>query len=276
MEEILAAAQRAEGDKYFKLRIDSIEKLMLPACKNCGHAVNNKYCPECGQKAFAERFTLKILAYEFIHGFYHVDHGILYTIKELAINPGQMLKDYLLGKRKKHFNPFSFILIIAGVLSVFLPKLISRSLFVEMGLFDVKSLDPDLLQSSLENFSMRIIFGLPLFAIVTTAFYRQKQFNFSENLVANSYLRGESQLLLFVLVPLFIINRSSTMIIGAYVGYLAILLLYYAWAYCVMFEDKIAFRGFAKGFICALVSQLLEVSIVNLLLLKKLPFKIHF
>lgn len=249
---------------------------MLSTCKNCGHSLDNKFCPQCGQQASAERFTLKVLVNEFIHGFYHVDHGIFYTMKELAVNPGQMLTEYLLGKRKRYLNPFTFVIIIAGALSIFLPKLISRSLFVEMGFFDAQNLDPDLLQSSLKNFSMRVIFGLPLFAIITRAFYGKKQFNFSEILIANTYLRGESQLFLFVFLPLVVINRSSAMIIAAYVAYLIVLLFYYAWAYCIMFENKIKFRGLAKGFTCALVSHLLELSIANVLFLRKLPFDLHF
>src|SRR5881398_3548256 len=100
-------------------------------CKNCGHVLNDKYCPHCGQSALTERFTGKHLLHEFIHGFYHVDHGIIYTTKALFLNPGKMLKDYLHGKRKDHFNPFTFILIISALLTIFLPKLIDTSLFAE-------------------------------------------------------------------------------------------------------------------------------------------------
>src|SRR6478609_4732257 len=115
-------------------------------CKNCGHPVDNKFCPQCGQSASTERFTAKHLVHEFMHGFFHIDHGIIYTAKALFQNPGKMLRDYLHGKRKDYFNPFTFILLISGLLAIFLPKLLERSLFVEFGWVDVKNIDTNVMK----------------------------------------------------------------------------------------------------------------------------------
>src|SRR4051794_10315777 len=221
-------------------------------CKNCGHPLNDKYCPQCGQSASIERFTGKHLLHEFIHGFYHVDHGLIYTTKALFLNPGKMLKDYLHGKRKDHFNSFTFVLIVSGLLTIFLPKLIEQSLFVEFGFIESKYIDKSLMQNSFKHISIRVILGLPLFALVSYIFYRKKDFNFSENLIANTYLRGMSELFMLLLFPLLIISPSQAIAILFSVSYFIITMFYYAWAFCGLFENKISFTGIVKGFACAL------------------------
>src|SRR3954452_5361360 len=117
----------------------------MSTCKNCGFPISNKYCPQCGQSTSTERFTGKHLLHEFMHGFFHIDHGIIYTTKALFLHPGKMLRDYLYGKRKAYFNPFTFILIVSGLLTIFLPKLIQQSLFVEFGLIEQKNINTNLM-----------------------------------------------------------------------------------------------------------------------------------
>src|SRR4051795_4449237 len=110
----------------------------MSTCKNCGFPAVGNYCPQCGQSTSTERFTAKHLLHEFIHGFYHVDHGLIYTTKALLLNPGRMLTDYLHGKRKVHFNSFTFVLFVSGLLTILMPRLIEQSLFVEFGLIESK------------------------------------------------------------------------------------------------------------------------------------------
>ena len=237
-------------------------------CKNCGYPVDNKYCPQCGQSASIGRFTTKHLLHEFIHGFYHVDHGIIYTTKALFLNPGKMLKEYLHGKRKDHFNPFTFILIISALLTILMPKLIDTSLFAEFGWIEKKHVDTNLLKSSFKHITIRIILGLPLFALVSYIFYRKKEFNYPEHLIANTYLRALSELFLLLLFPLLIGSPSSTIIIAFSIIFIAITIIYYTWAYCGLFEDKITFPGMMKGFACALIANALELTIVNLIIIR--------
>jgi hypothetical protein len=243
----------------------------MSICKNCDFPAVYKFCPQCGQKSSTERFTAKHLLHSFLHGFFHIDHGIIYTVKELLINPGKMLRDYLYGKRIAYFNPFTFILIVSGLLTIFLPKLIQQSLFMEFGWVDPKNVNTNLMQSSLKHISIRAVLGLPLFALVSYTFYRKKEYNIYENLIANTYMRGQCEIFMLLLFPLLIGNHSQTMSIIFSVVYLLITILYHAWAYCGMFENKITFTGIIKGFTCALTANIIEITIANLLLIKELP-----
>lgn len=57
-------------------------------CKNCNTIINSKFCPDCGQPASLKRIDGKYIIHEIEH-VVHFERGILYTIRELTINPGQ-------------------------------------------------------------------------------------------------------------------------------------------------------------------------------------------
>ncbi len=78
-------------------------------CKNCDATLDGKFCSSCGQRADIHRITVSHLAHEFTHALTHADKGILLLVKELVRRPGYVAKEYLDGKRKKYFNPISFI-----------------------------------------------------------------------------------------------------------------------------------------------------------------------
>jgi Protein of unknown function (DUF3667) len=83
---------------------------MATPCLNCGTAVTDKFCPHCGQKAGVKRLNWKTLVEE-IRYWYNLDNGFLKTTLELALRPGRLYKNYLDGKRKRYYEPISFLLI---------------------------------------------------------------------------------------------------------------------------------------------------------------------
>ena len=86
-------------------------------CKNCFQHLHldQKYCHACGQKTDTHRINLHFLLHEIQHGIFHVDGGIVFTLKELFTRPGHTLREYLEGKRKPHFPPVLFVLIMGSV-----------------------------------------------------------------------------------------------------------------------------------------------------------------
>lgn len=84
-------------------------------CLNCELAVSENYCPNCGQKTNTHAITLKhFLFHDIIHGVWHLEKGILLTIKETFTRPGQAALDYINGKRVKYYNVFYLILMLIG------------------------------------------------------------------------------------------------------------------------------------------------------------------
>ena len=88
---------------------------MTHICKNCGSPVKSRFCSDCGQPASTHRISGHFLWHDIQHGILHVDKGILFTAKELFTRPGHSIREFLQGKRVKHFKPISLVIILAGI-----------------------------------------------------------------------------------------------------------------------------------------------------------------
>lgn len=86
-------------------------------CKNCAAPLRpqDQFCPACGQTAHTHRLDLRHILHEFVHAVIHADKGILYLTKEMIRRPGFVAKDYVEGRRKRYFNPFSYLVITVAV-----------------------------------------------------------------------------------------------------------------------------------------------------------------
>ncbi len=75
-------------------------------CQNCGKGFEGNYC---GQKAGGRRIEAKYVRNKIPNSIFQLDRGFLFTLKELFIRPGHSIRDFLAGKRKSHYKPFSVI-----------------------------------------------------------------------------------------------------------------------------------------------------------------------
>ena len=60
------------------------------------------------------------------------------------------------------------------MLAIFLPDLSNQSLFVELKLIDPELINKALLKGSFKYFSLRIVLGLPVFALVNLLFLEKR------------------------------------------------------------------------------------------------------
>jgi hypothetical protein len=100
-------------------------------CLNCMALLepHQKFCAQCGQNADTHRLSLAHIWHDLVHAFTHADKGFLHLIRQLAVNPGKVAREYVNGHRKKYFNPFNFLILVVGIASL---VLISSS-FVSFG-----------------------------------------------------------------------------------------------------------------------------------------------
>ena len=90
----------------------------MTTCKNCVFEFEEKFCPQCGQKAKTKRITTKTVWEEVRRSMIHYDSGFFFTMLQLLRRPGHAIREYLEGKRTMHFKPVKFMLLI--VISVLL------------------------------------------------------------------------------------------------------------------------------------------------------------
>jgi hypothetical protein len=167
-------------------------------CLNCGHAIHGNFCSQCGQNTHTHRLSIgHFIIHDLVHSFWHVDHGILFTIEEVLIRPGTAAMDYIRGKRMGRFPILTLILILIGV---------NFWLFhnVEMHTFDsdVKlaiERNPDDSLKKLEFYKEQLLLFfehykkwliltlLPLGSFSSFLVFRRAKLNYTEHLLLNSY-----------------------------------------------------------------------------------------
>ncbi len=186
---------------------------MTITCKNCEHQYIGKYCNNCGQSANTHELNAHFLWHDIQHGILHFDNGIFFTLKELLTRPGLMIKEFIEGKRIRHFKPFSFVIVLAGVYG-FLIHYFNISSYVELS--SDKSAEEVINVSKITDwisthYAFTTLLLLPVTSLATYwAFYKEK-YNFIQHLVINAFLSGLHIVLrLFFLPLLFLFGKENS------------------------------------------------------------------
>lgn len=82
-------------------------------CLNCKHVVENKFCPNCGQKNEDTRKTFHHLFIHFFEDLTHYEGAFWKTIKNLLFKPAALTIEYLSGKRLSYLAPVRLYLFIS-------------------------------------------------------------------------------------------------------------------------------------------------------------------
>lgn len=184
----------------------------MQTCKNCGHRFEGKFCNNCGQTAETKRIDLHYLKHEIPHSFFHINAGLLYTSKQLFIRPGHAIREYLEGKRINHIQPLSFVLILAGFY-ILLCHWFHINLFhlsiesTREGVETEKAIHID--EWFLAHFGWVTLATIPLYTIGTAICFYDKNYNFVEYLVLNTFKAGQRLIVQIVFLPFIFLFRHS-------------------------------------------------------------------
>jgi hypothetical protein len=157
-------------------------------CKSCGEQVDNKFCPNCGQKASVKRISVLSLLQDLPHAIFHIDRGFLYNIRQMFAQPGTAIREYLAGKRKPFYHPAAY-LVVALVLNYLVVKITDLHLYDEA---ELQTMDPlaakaitdyDAMQWwFLEHTYIYILIAIPASALFLYAIFRlmKQAYNLAE------------------------------------------------------------------------------------------------
>lgn len=95
-------------------------------CLNCGHTVEERFCPHCGQENIETKQRFHFLFTHFIEDFTHYDGQFWKTIRYLLLNPGRLTKAYLAGKRQAYVAPVKLYIFVSFI-TFLLPSLFLSS-----------------------------------------------------------------------------------------------------------------------------------------------------
>ena len=230
-------------------------------CNNCNTLFEGNYCNNCGQKAGEKRFMLSNLPGEFLHGFYHVHSGLLFTIRELFVRPGVTLRGYIYGKRVSYFNPFTYLLLMS---------LVGGFLYKWSGMpehfNDIFLASDDTIRFTGKYFSYRMLFTIPAYAIMCSIIYRSFKYNIAEHLIINTFLISQSMVVMVVWLLILILLKPGSMVFEIlYISAFSSLILYQVVVFFRLFNNGKTFLRWIKAATTVLVGLGLSFVLMNFL-----------
>lgn len=116
---------------------------VLPACANCGTALNGPYCSNCGQKASDLHRPFWWIFGEFLDSVFGYDSRTFRTIWLLFAEPGEFTRRYNSGQRASLLPPFRLFLIATVVFFVTLQLTGLAMVAFKTRTVDLTSLPPE-------------------------------------------------------------------------------------------------------------------------------------
>jgi len=170
-------------------------------CKNCKHVFQGNYCNNCGQTAETHKINAHFLWHDIQHGLLHFDIGIPYSLKELFTRPGHSIREFIEGKRVKHFKPLSLVVVLATFYGVLYH-------YFHINMFPVAT-DPKLDFNEFNewlatHFSWITIANIPIFTIGTYCAFRKQGYNFVEYFVLNTFKASQRLFMQILLFPVLL------------------------------------------------------------------------
>jgi len=146
----------------------------IKKCRSCGFSGSGNYCSECGQSFNIKRITIPGLLQDILHFFTHFEKGFGYTLKQLAIAPGHMQRNYLQGKRSMHQKPFSMFFICATITA--LTRYWIFSVLIKYYHADINSEA----RFFHEYMVLTYISLTPIYALITWLLFYRTKYNYAE------------------------------------------------------------------------------------------------
>lgn len=199
-------------------------------CANCDTPATGAYCHACGQRIAVHRLTLPHLFHEIPHAIFHVDRGLLVTIRALALHPGRTIRDYLDGRRIRYFNPLSLLAILAGLCALCYAKFpFDFSGFV----IGAPAKDAEIMirvqRTMLVNYSFGLAMQLPLIALATYWVLRNGR-SYGEHLVVNAFILAFMCAINLAIMPAFMLANGTHWMPKIMTGTIVFYLIYQLYA----------------------------------------------
>jgi Protein of unknown function (DUF3667) len=192
----------------------------------------------------------------------HLESGFLFTVKQLFIRPGKLVRNFILEDRSKATKPVIFLILSATIFTLTLHFFHREWHFFSLNQenidqFSEKKAISDWMNNHIGYVSLMIGF---LIALWIKVFFRKHGYNIYEITVLLCYSIGQLLLIIvFFSVPQLLFKIESKSEIGFYVGS-----IYIFWAIGQFFgEQKI--MNYVKSMMCCLLGAVSFRLILNLL-----------
>lgn len=221
---------------------------MATVCKKCQSGESHNYCPNCGTPVALNRIDGSYILKE-IGTVLNFDKGILYTIRELLLRPGQCIHSFIHEDRNRLVKPVIFI-IVTSLIYMIAEKVFS----FEQGIVETGGLQESAvgiiygwIQS---NYGYANILMAVFIAIWIKIFFRKYAYNFFEVLILLCFLMGITMLFFTLVGIVDSITNLTVLQLGSVLG-----LAYVSWGIGQVF-DKTKKINYLKGFLSYFIGMM--------------------
>jgi hypothetical protein len=164
-------------------------------------------------------------------------------------------RDYISGKRKTYFNPFSYLVLMAAIALYFILQFEN----VVLNYSKLDAYNTELLHFAFKYFNVVVLLMCPIYAFLIWLFFLGRQTNFVENLALAAYLSGQTMLYNIIVITLFIIFPSLLDVLGVIFGLL--ISLWYIAAVLQFYQTR-SFWSILKTVLIIIITQFISQGII--------------
>ncbi len=194
-----------------------------------------------------KRFDVKNLKDEIMRAL-NLEKGLLYTIINLAIRPGETLNTYLFEDRRKLIKPLPFLLLTVALATFFTLNFLDLEEAFGTSAMNTEGLDEkaqEFVQMYTEKFTqyynVLLLISVPFLAFSSYLLYNKHRYNFAEHLVIGTYLTCMMNIAYVLLFPFFRMDYGVTTLV-----LVLMFTAYSAFALIQVFKERIGI-GILKG-----------------------------
>lgn len=237
-------------------------------CKNCQHTFEGNFCSNCGQKTSTKRLDWHYLFDELKYTFLHINGGLLFTCKQLLTRPGHMTREFIEGKRIKHYKPILLVFVLAGISTLLLYYSGDLIIMEKMQSTNKSVFDPkDFVSFFSKCYTYIQLASIPFFSICTWFAFKKWGYNYIENTIINSFVIAQMLIIgiLFTPVKYLLIGNSFNVKIFIVISFISY--GFPIWLYLQLYKDKKIKHIILRMLLTFLflVTTLLVVTIVGVL-----------
>lgn len=233
----------------------------IMVCKNCGNVFEGNYCNNCGQPADTHAIDTHFVMHDLSHGILHVHGGLFYSARELFSRPGHAIRDYIQGKRIKHYKPISMLVVLATFYGLFYHALDINILAGKQdGEFDYTGMN----EWIGHHFSIITVALLPFLSLSSYLVFRKYGYSYMEHIIINAFYSAQKIWLRILSLPILFMAKdtSNALLIMQWLMLPDLLLMF--WSYGQVFRNVPRFKVFLLVIATTLLSLLFTAVITGL------------
>jgi hypothetical protein len=226
-------------------------------CLNCHASIGGtaRFCARCGQRCDTTRLSFGDVARDLMHSFVNVERGPLTFAWALLIRPGGVAREYVEGKRRRHYGPFATLAVLVGLTAL----LVNLSGFQMLRHDGLPSTPTAILE---RHFNLLLLLQLPILAIVCAMVFRAARLTLPEHMVLAAYALSVRAVLLALVVPVAYLASSRGPAVGLVYLFWAAWYVYFGWTASQFYRGGSRLGRWIRGAVSAAIGHAATIAVL--------------